>query len=335
MKKLNPFHLAIAATGLILLVVLRPDFNRDVSFYGFAESKETEINYNYSVVVDRILVKPGQSVSAGDVILNLSRRKSKETLADQQFKMAKLRAEAELWRQEMRNEIESRKADFRKDLAEADAGIKATSEEIAYKKSLLEQLVTVDAKQSGFQPLKDRLDRQQSEREELVKAHESRIAGLERELSIGQTPFDEELRMLEADLAFDESQKHIPIEVKAPADGLVGTISCKEEEHIPAYRTLLTFYEPHSSLVKGFVHEDLRLEVQEGDGFSVSSLQNPSIGYEGVVIGLGSRVVEIPARLRKIPAVKSYGREVLIEIPEDNSFLQKEKVSIKLSSDHN
>ena len=51
--------------------------------------------------------------------------------------------------------------------------------------------------------------------------------------------------------------------------------------------------------------------------------------YTGKVIGLGSRIVEIPSRLRKIEAIKAYGREVLIEISKENCFLQNEKVSIK------
>lgn len=91
----------------------------------------------------------------------------------------------------------------------------------------------------------------------------------------------------------------------------------------------MTFYEPHSGIIKGFVHEDLTLEVEIGQSFSILSLKDERINYPGKVIGLGSRIVEIPSRLRKIETVKAYGREVLIEISKENSFLQKEKVSIK------
>ena len=49
----------------------------------------------------------------------------------------------------------------------------------------------------------------------------------------------------------------------------------------------------------------------------------------GIVTGLGSRVVETPVRLRKIPEVSTYGREILVSIPPDNSFIQKEKVVIE------
>jgi len=97
---------------------------------------------------------------------------------------------------------------------------------------------------------------------------------------------------------------------------------------VPSFNTLLSFYEPHSGLIKGYVHEDLTLQVALDDIYAISSLKDADIQYDGKVIGLGSRIVEIPTRLRKITEVKTYGREVLLEISRDNQFLQKEKVSI-------
>ena len=85
---------------------------------------------------------------------------------------------------------------------------------------------------------------------------------------------------------------------------------------------------PHSRLIKGYVHEDLTLEVSIADKFTVSSLKDGAVSYPGRVVGLGSRIVEIPSRLRKNPDFKTYGREVLIEITKVNQFLQKEKVAI-------
>ena len=94
----------------------------------------------------------------------------------------------------------------------------------------------------------------------------------------------------------------------------------------------MTFYEPHPSLIKGYLNENLILEVHEGDLFSVSSLKNESIKYDAEVIGLGSRIVEIPSRMRKRPELKTYGREVLLGVSKNNDFLQGEKVSIEIKS---
>ena len=48
----------------------------------------------------------------------------------------------------------------------------------------------------------------------------------------------------------------------------------------------------------------------------------------GKIIGVGSRIVEYPIRLRSRTEVQIFGREVLIKIPTKNQFLLGEKVLI-------
>ena len=328
MKYFNLFYIAIIATGLFLFSALRPDFHKELSFYGFAESRATEINYNYPVVVEKILVKPGQAVKAGEEILHLTRRKSKETLEDQNFRIAELKADERFWKQKKENEIEELGIVQQNRLSELDGKIEKTQEELAYKKSLYEGLKSIEPVKTSYKPLEATLERYQQQRQELIQTYDLKIAGLKKEISLGHNPYREQIKRYLAEKAFDESQKVQPIIVTAPTDGLVGNISCKEAEHISSYSTLLTFYEPHSGIIKGYVHEDLTLEVEIDQEFKISSLKDESINYSGKVIGLGSRIVEIPSRLRKIETFKAYGREVLIEISKENTFLQKEKVSI-------
>ncbi len=335
MTNFNMFYVTVITTGLFLFLVLRPDFHQELSFYGFAESRATEINYNYPVVVDRILVKPGQMVEAGEVLLHLSRRKSKEFLADQDFRIAELKAKAALWEQKLKNQIEELTIDQQTRLAEIEGKIQRTEKELAYKKSLVQDLQSIQPEQPTYSPLAELLEKYEREKVDLKLLYDSRITGLKEEVSLGRSPYHEQIKRYLAEKDFDESQKVQPIVVRAPTKGLVGTVSCKEEEHIPSYSTLLTFYEPHSGLIKGYVHEDLTLEVKLGQAFTISSLKDEQVQYPGTVIGLGSRIVEIPSRLRKIETVKAYGREVLIEVCKDNSFLQKEKVGITYGVENN
>ncbi len=334
MKKFNLFYASMAVVGLLLFVAFRPDFHKELSFYGFAESRATEINYNYAVVVEKILVKPGEEVQAGQVLMELSRRKSKETLEDQSFRIAQLKAEESLWVHKLENEIEELKMDRQVRLADIDRKIERTQKELAYKKSLFGGLQSIEPAEPTYVPLEDALASYQQEKLDLNQLYTLKIEGLKDEIALGKSPYSEEIKRYLAEQQFDESQKVIPILVKAPADGLIGNITCKEEEHIPAYSTLLSFYEPHSGIIKGYVHEDLTLEVEIGQTYLVSSLKDEKVSYPGKVIGLGSRIVEIPSRLRKIEALKAYGREVLIEISKDNSFLQKEKVGITYCSEN-
>ena len=65
------------------------------------------------------------------------------------------------------------------------------------------------------------------------------------------------------------------LSIEAPSGGLIGNIHCKEAENIPAFKTLITFYEENPTLVKGYVHEEAVIRVNIGDTLMVvSSLQN-------------------------------------------------------------
>lgn len=326
--KLNLFYISIGLIGLSLFVMLRPGFHSELSFYGFAESNETDINYNYPVVVEKILVTPGQSVKANDPILELSRRKSKEILEDQEYKISELRARAAIWERERMNEITQLENQLTTRRSEISLEINTKKKELEYKKGLSKDLKTIDGSASDYNPISEEIKELQTQLKSYETIQVQKIKGIKSELKIGTNPYKVEMQRLEAEREFEASQRLIPITVTAPGDGLIGNISCKEEEHIPSYTTLLTFYEPHSGIINGYVHEDLTMEVELGDTYLVSSLKDESISYPGRVIGLGSRIIEIPARLRKVPELKSYGREVQLEITRDNIFLQKEKVSI-------
>lgn len=332
MQRFNVFYIAIVLIGILLFTLFRPSTHGDLSFYGFAESNETEINYNYPVVVDHILVTQGQAVKKGDTLIKISRRKSKERLEDQSFRMAELKAEEALWKQKKESELAELSLTKQTKLEEADTKIKQVEKELAFKKSLAEGLNSVSPNNSAYQPLEEKLAELKSERARTEEAYNLRLQALRKELRLGNSPFQEQLNRLKAEQEFEASQKVQHIAVIAPTDGLIGNISCKEEEHIPSYTTLLSFYEPHSGIIKGYVHEDLTLQVNLGDKFEAASLKDENMVYPGKVIGLGSRIVEIPTRLRKIPEVKNYGREVLVEIDKDNRFLQKEKVSLRFIS---
>jgi multidrug resistance efflux pump len=326
--RFNLFYPMVLLLGLSLVFLFRPPTDEDLNFFGFAESNETTVNYNYPVVIDELLVRPGQSVKEGEALLKVSRRKAKETLTDQTFRIAELRAEESLWRQRMKSEM--RETDWKStdDLARIEENIISLRKELVYKKSLAAGLESITATAADYQPIEDKIATLQAEKARKLEATQLRTENLRQEISLGKNPYAEQIRRLEAEMEFEEGQKVQPFIVKAPADGIVGNIDVREEEHVQSYSTLLSFYEPHSSIVRGYVHEDQTARVALGDEFEVYSLKEEGRTYIGTVVGLGSRIVEIPTRLRKLPDFKTYGREVIVEISPENLFLQKEKVGI-------
>ncbi|MEM6319895.1 MAG: hypothetical protein AAF960_19645, partial [Bacteroidota bacterium] len=195
--------------------------------------------------------------------------------------------------------------------------------------SLYKDLQNVTPAEKTYSPTEIKIAALEKEKATIRRKISLEITNLRSEISLGENPYQAEIRRLEAEKKFDQANKKIPLQMEAPTDGVIGNIYCKEAEHIPSYKTLVSFYEPNPSLVKGFVQEDLILHVALQDSFLVRSTKDPVATCYGIVTGLGSRIIEIPERLRKIPTMKTYGREVLVSIPKTNNFLQKEKVILE------
>lgn len=327
--RFNLFYLVLIGLGLSLVFLFRPPEEGDLSFFGFAESNEITVNYNYPVVIDELLVRPGQAVNKGEALMKVSRRKSKETLADQSFRIRELRAEENLWRQRKQSELQEKAGKSTDELVRIEEDISSLRKELDYRKSLAEGLESIAVTAGDYRPIEDKIALLEAKKARVLAASSLSKENLRQELSLGKNPYAEQIRRLEAEMAFEDDQKVQPFVVKAPENGIVGNIEVRAEEHVQSYSTLLSFYEPHSSLVRGYVHEDLTAKVALGDELEVYSLKTGGQTYLGKVIGLGSRIVETPTRLRKLPDFKTYGREVIVEISPDNLFLQKEKVGIR------
>lgn len=332
MRKINWFYVSLIALLPLLFWLLKPEDESEIAFFGFAENLETEINYNYDVVVEKIQVSPGQQVPKGELLLKISRRKSKEVLDDQTFQIRTLEAEETAWKRKKMNELESLKLKKENEDILYLSRIDKLEKEIRFKKSLIDPELNTKYDTSEYNPLQDQLIQLKTEKTNVELQYVQEILTLQEEIRLGINPYRTRINELQAEKEFDLAQKVQYIDVLAPTEGLIGNIYCKEAEHVPAFKTLLTFYEPHSGIIKGYVHEDLTMSVQIGDIFDVSSLKKEGLIYEGKVIGLGSRIVEIPERLRKFPQFKTYGREIALEISPDNVFLQKEKVSLKIKN---
>ena len=229
----------------------------------------------------------------------------------------------------MEGELKSLEAEYLIDIQDIDSKIESLTKELAYKKQLYNKLTTLKDANISFTSLEDRISSLEKEKYYVDSLYSTKRSNILLELRMSTNPVRVEIERLEAKKEFDAQHLIQDIEIRAPFDGLVGNINCKEAEHIPSFRTLLIYYEPNPTLVKGYIHEDLIMRINTGDKLTIRSTKDPETSSIGMVTGLGSRIVEIPTRLRRIPEMKTYGREVLISVPSDNSFIQKEKVIIE------
>ena len=330
-KYFNLYYLAIIGIGALLWHLNGNMGKEVVSFYGYAENKETEINFNYPVAVGAIHVRPGELVKHNEPLLDLYRIKAKEVMEDGAFKIAELKAKETIWQTDKDSDLKRLRLKNKLDIERIDTDIQKLKEQQAFDKSLYDDLKSVSAstKKTTYSPTAAKIEALERERALLQRSYTEQVKAIQQELAVGKNPYRIAIDRLKAEAQFEEETKKQHIEIKAPSDGVIGNIHCKEAEHISSFKTLITFYEPNPTLIKGFVQEDLLLHVALKDSFIIRSTKDPAIFCYGEVTGLGSRIVEIPERLRKIAGLKTYGREILVSIPANNQFLQREKVILE------
>jgi multidrug resistance efflux pump len=326
MKSINTIYISALILAGVLILMNYSMQSKTASFYGFAENKETEINHINDVLVEKIYVENGQEVKKGDLLIevkdaNLPARIDELKLEKEAIEQTVIQKKSEILNKIAMIELER---DVR--LKDLEGKIQLLEKEIALNKSLFEGLKTIDSVDDTYSNADAvKLEFMNQSRTDIMNQAQGEINMQKNMLANLATPSNVKTRIIDAEINYYEKEKD-KLLIYAPSDGLIGNITCKEGENISAFSTLMNFYKHNPTLVKGYVHESMILEVQVGDILEVSSSLHPDVKIQGEVFGLGSRIVEIPERLRKIADFKTYGREVLIKIPEQNNFLQKEKV---------
>ncbi len=335
MPTYTPYYVLAVLGGLSLAVIGYTQDKRSVDeFFGFAETEETEINFNYPVEINEIRVQPGQLVEAGDTLLVVSRARPKESLPIEDFKIEELNAKDRLALERTNNELADLDLAEAAELADLQREFDEVSAEARYRESLLaglrQNVGPKDASLEGgnYDPLAEEADAIKRQMKRLRAQYEDRRRHLTNERDLARAPYRSEVKRLSAEREFNVSNAEQTFAILAPGRGVIGSVGVKLAEHKNSFAPLLNFYEPNPSLVKAYIHEDHLLLAQLGDSVIVSSVGNPDVHQRGAISGLGSRIIEIPARLRKMPDFKTYGREVVIRVPDNNDLIQHEKVKL-------
>lgn len=328
MRHINLLYLVIPLAVWALCSIYGYLNRSTASFYGVAENQETQINLDYPVTVNKIYVTQGQFVQKGALLIEVTRTAFDFKMSDLTHNIAELQAQDRLNIAEIRGELERLRAERAEKTGEIQAEIRLLESERTLNRNLFRDLKSLSVPDSLTEDASPYTAKLQTLRDELRLAAEPfdvEIARLQQTLKIASAPAQTQVSKLkkEIDLYHKEQER---LKIFAPADGLVGSIHCRIGENIPDFTPLISFYEQNPNTVVAYVHESMILQIRVGDSLNVVSSLHPAERCRGRVSGLGHRVVEIPERLRKIPEIKTYGREILIEIPADNNFLQKEKV---------
>ena len=331
MRRINLLYLTVPLVAYALFLIYKGLNRNTASFYGVAENQETPINLEHSCTILNIHVTEGQFVTKGTLLMEVVRTDLEFKMSELNHDITELLAKDRLTMDEIDGKLERLRAERAEKIGLIQGKIKVLEAEQALNRALLEELTNDAVKDTttlASSPYLTKLHGLQDELRLAVEPLDAEIAGLESMRKLSGVPVQTVVEKLKKEVALYEKEQE-KLKIYAPSDGLIGNIHGHVGENISSFNTLISFYEENPNTVVAYLHESLSLQVKVGDTLSVTSSLHSTENCIGYVSGLGHRIIEIPERLRKIPEIKTYGREVLVSIPSENNFLQKEKVVLR------
>jgi HlyD family secretion protein len=316
--------------GLALVVAfnLRYEGQSD-SFRGVADTLETVITTESVSEIARIHVASGQTVRKGDTLVRLSR-------IDLDQRQEQINRE----RQHVQGQTQASATDLDRRVNEIRASLETRRSQIRLEVRQLREL------SERSQDLARRLQVSGVGAPSDTSAAQIRIKGLEHELAVAESSAKSQISLLQGSrgtqntggLAQNSSfsaeaklldQERSRLVLLAPQDGVIGSVFFREHDKVNAFAPIVSMMARYPTLVHGYLQENIAASLAAGDCVTVASTIHSGHLTRGLVVGLGTRIIEMPIRLRKVPTLPVWGREVTIRIPAENRFLLGELVSIR------
>jgi len=328
------FYVICAGITGVLIGITAYFQSEPTKFYGIADTKETIINSDASVEVKKITVVQGQSINAGDTLAILERPELVMKINEISHMLSEYKARKVLATNISISEKRKIIAEQEEKTNEITAQIRELEAQYEMNKKLVAELRSVKKNElelddSSTHPI---LAQIQSLREQLAISKNPSNIEIERitkQLMGGgmDDPLEVQVQRLSDELALLEQEKQKLVMV-SPIHGMIGTVKFKAGERVSPFDTIITLHAESPSYIKGYIHENVYSMVTVDDIVTAKSASEEKAGIKGVIVGVGSRIVDYPERLRKRQDIPIWGREVLIKIPENNSLLLGEKVLI-------
>lgn len=323
---------------LIALIIVTINIRQEsTNFYGIAETKEMVINAEFGVEIKTMHITPGQLVHAGDTLVELRSPEIDLKISEYTHLINEMKTrsktQADLSKSEMRQvktENESRFIEILSELQELQSQYEINRKLVKQLRSINSDANVAEADDSN--PTLIRIQNLKKELSRIEKSNSIMDDNLHRQISFGVDPLKDMLKQYEDQLRLYNELKE-KLFIVAPNDGVIGAVYYKKGEMVSAFDSIATLHSRSPSFVLGYIHENIYSSVALGQKVIVSSITDKKNEVIGEVIGVGTRIVEYPIRLRNVQELLMYGREVTIRLPQNNRFLLGEKVIISIKDE--
>jgi len=318
--------------GVAVLVVVSVFYcGESSSFNGIAEATETQVSSEYGVEVLAIPVLAGQEVHAGDTLVRLHRPELAMRINELSRELQGLSGKTILSSSEIERRVSEVKADFESHRNQLQFEVRRLSDERKYNRefsSRLQSGKTDSAANDSTDPIYLRICSLNRELHMAEESMQKQVGILQGSKGAQMTAGAMERGALQQELDVLHGQE-AKLVILAKQDGLIANVNVTVGEKISPFAPMLTLTAHTPTLVSGYIHEKVYNRVAMGDSVTVTSSGERGGKVRGIVVGVGSRIVAFPVRLRKVPELVIWGREVMVRIPATNPFLLGEMVSIQ------
>ncbi|GAA0877191.1 hypothetical protein GCM10009119_01590 [Algoriphagus jejuensis] len=293
---------------------------------GVAQTSEYKVNSEKSALVKSIHVVPGMEVKEGELLVELTSEALEMDIAKLINRIAVHQSDLSEKAKLASAEISYIKAESEIKLEELEAEILELESELQMNEALTKSFVT--EKEAGENsPMSIKIRSLKLQKQMHLDARGIRIQDVTQESATEQHLLRNQIELLESELKLLQTEKS-KLSKYAIAPGVVKNVYVKPGEQVDSFSPLLEINPLHPTTVVAYLVGKKTVEFPVGKPVSVSSYDQRRNTVAGKVIGYGS-VNELPDILQKSTANQAFGQQVFIEIPEENTFFNGEKVLIR------
>jgi HlyD family secretion protein len=324
-REINWYYLLIGILFITMLIISALYFKGSgVASIGIAQAKAYKINSEKSALVKAVPVVPGMQVKEGELLVELTSQDLEIEISKLENKIAVLKSERDEKAKLTEAEISYIKAQNSIVQEELDAEILEASSELEMNENLTRDFVSAEKKASE-NPLAVKINSMKQQKHKHLLAMDIKIKDVEQKTLTDQHLLENQIILLESELKYLKDEK-AKLNKYAAASGVIKNVNVKVGEQVDAFTALLEVNPLHPTTVIAYLVGNKKEKFGIGSSVTVSSYNRHTVN--GKVIGYGS-VSELPEILQKSTAVKAFGQEIFIEVPQDNQLFNGEKVLIR------
>ncbi len=326
--KFNLLYLVwLIALGGFLYIAQQLKTQSGQQLFGIAEAEGKNIKVEFPAVVQQCRIRAGQQVRKGDTVLVLLRGELEQKTTLKNTELQQIETERSVKGNMVTKESELFTARQNARIADLQAQIKVIESEISTQNNLKDFIgsgKTVDnnIKLQEIKTLEEAIRQVNLQTTEQRKVFDNQQVG-------NNSLSESKAKQLREELTFIGQEK-MKLVLVAPCDGFIEQVFVANGEVCDGYKDLYKINPFQPTKIIGFIHESLNMNYRLGDTVSLQSFSRTEVKCKAVLTSISPKLVELPYRLRRNAEIKSWGREVYVNLPIENQFFIGEKVQLRL-----